>query len=568
MPAGLAAVGDFGFLPNLQGSRTKQFLESITALTGRHTIRVGTDIRLAESEYESSVRSRGVFNFSGAYTQNPQARAGTGHPFGDFLLGVASNGAVANSVAGALQHRAFQFYVQDDWRANRKLTINLGIRWELVTPFFEKNNRASNFILERDDPAFGTLVIAGSRGDSIADRALYSFDKNNVAPRLGLAYQLNATTVIRAAAGIFYSHNELWGVVDRPVSNPPFRAEATFPSDGLAPNLIVKNGFPADALKNVRGASSLISFQQDFPSAYTGQWNFSLQRLLPGQVVIEAAYVGSNSVKLPIGRDINQPVPGPGPLPPRRLLPAFGTIFRFEDMGKSNFHSLQVKVEKRYSSRLALLASYTLGKALELYQQRGAPGVGRAQNNLDLSTERARTANDMRQRLAISYVYDLKVLGGWQLSGITALQTGLPFTVAVGFDPSNTGLSGADARPNRLGRGDLPSSERSVGRWFNAADFAVQRANTFGNSGRNIVDGPGFINVDVGLSKRIPLSERLHLEFRTEVFNLLNTPQFDQPGGGTFETAGRPQISLPGATAISRTIHDSRQIQFGAKLIF
>ena len=335
----------------------------------------------------------------------------------------------------------------------------------------------------------------------------------------------------------------------------------------------------ADALTRTSAAPSLVSFAQNFPSSYTEQWNVSMQRLLSSQLVIEAAYVGSNSIKLPVGRDINQPLPGPGPLPPRRRFPAFGTITRFEPMGTSNYHSLQMKAEKRYSSGLAFLASYTFGKALDLYQQRGAsPATGRAQNNLDLSTERARTANDVRQRLALSGTYQLPaftpnrvagaLLSGWEMSCILALQSGLPFTVAVGFDPSNTGLLGTDARPNRLGRGDLPGSERTPNRWFNAADFAVQAANSFGNSGRNMLDGPGFVNLDLGLNKRIRLTEKLYLQFRAEAFNLFNTPQFDQPGGGTFETAGRPQIGLPGATVISRTIHDARQIQFGMKLVF
>jgi hypothetical protein len=253
-------------------------------------------------------------------------------------------------------------------------------------------------------------------------------------------------------------------------------------------------------------------------------------------------------------------------------------------MGKSNFHSLQMKLEKWYSNRLALQASYTLGKAIELYQQRAAPvATGRGQNNLDLSNERARTSNDVRQRLAVSYVYDLSpaggwrfgksrlaksILSGWQLSGIATLQTGMPFTVAVSPDLSNTGLAGTDAQPNRIGPGDLPASERSVNRWFNVADFVVQPANTFGNSGRNILNGPGFINLDIGLNKQVPLSERIHVQFRAEAFNVSNTPQLDQPGGGTFETAGRPLMSSPSASAIARTIHDSRQIQFGLKLVF
>src|SRR5262249_7477799 len=276
-------------------------------------------------------------------------------------------------------------------------------------------------------PGYGTLLLSGSRGDSIADRALYSFDKNNLAPRVGLAYQLTGKTVIRAAGGIFYSHNELWGVVDRLVANPPFRSEASFPSDQLTPNLVVRNGFPADALTRTSTAPSLISFAWNFPSSYTEQWNLSIKRLLSSQLVMEAAYVGSNSIKLAVGRDINQPLPGPGPLAPRRQFPAYGSVTLFEPMGTSNYHSLQLKGEKRYSSGLAFLASYTFAKALELYQQRGAsPATGRAQNNLNLSLERARTANDLRQRLTLSGSYQLPgfranrfaraIFAGWDMS--------------------------------------------------------------------------------------------------------------------------------------------------------
>ncbi|MEK7408823.1 MAG: TonB-dependent receptor [Acidobacteriota bacterium] len=580
-PNGFANLGDADFLPNSQGSQTTQFLESVALIRGNHSLKIGADIRLADSFFEAHQRGRGQFVFNGVYTQNPQSRGNTGNTMGDFLLGLASNGIISSAIIGTLRHRAYQFYLQDDWKVTPKLTVNAGIRWELITPFFEKDNRQGNFILEPENPGYLTVALAGSAGRS---RALVSFDKNNIAPRLGLAYQLTKKTVIRAAGGVFYTSNELWGVVNRMVANAPFFLNASFPTDQIAPNLVVQRGFPEDSLSSRGQAPRAVSFNANFPCGYTQQWNFNIQRQLPSDVLLEAAYVGSNSVKLSVPRDVSQPRPGLGPLPPRRAFPQLGEVQRWEPMGNVNYQSLQVKAEKRYSSGLAFLVSYTLGKALEsLPQQTSGVRFRGPQNNLDLSGERARIGNDARQRLAVSYTYDLPMgrhrrlgnsrlgdalLGGWELSGVTALQSGLPFTVSVGFDPSNTGLQGYYARPNRIGSGDLPASQRSPQRWFNVNDFVIQPSGTFGNAGRHIINGPGFLNFDLGLNKAIHLTEKVRLQFRSEFFNLFNTPQFDQPGGGTFDLAGRPLLSSANPAEIARTVHDARQIQFGLKLVW
>ncbi len=580
-PAGFANLGDADFLPNFQASQTTQFLESLSLIRANHSLKIGGDVRLPNTFFEAYQRGKGQFVFNGVYTQNPQARANTGNTMGDFLLGLASNGIISSPIIGTLRHKAYQFYLQDDWKVTPKLTINAGIRWELITPFFEKDNKQGNFILEPGDPGFLTMALAGSAGRS---RALVNFDKNNIAPRLGLAYQLTKKTVIRAAGGIFYTTNELWGVVNRMVANAPFFLNASFPSDQITPNLIVRQGFPEDSLTTRGQTPRQVSYNPNFPSGYTQQWNFNIQRQLPGDILLETAYVGSNSVKLSQARDVNQPRPGLGPLPPRRAFARLGEVQRWESMGTVNYQSLQIKAEKRYSAGLAFLVSYTLGKALEsLPQQTSGLRFRGPQNNLDLSGERGRTGNDARQRLAVSYTYELPLgrgkrwgksrlgaalFGGWELSGVTTLQSGLPFTVAVGFDPSNTGLQGFYARPDRIGSGDLPAHRRSLQRWFDVDDFVIQPSGAFGNAGRQILNGPGFVNFDLGLNKRIRLTEKLRLQLRPEFFNLFNTPQFDQPGGGTFETAGRPLIVSPRAAEIARTIHDARQIQFGLKLVW
>ncbi len=578
-PQGFAALGDSPFLPNLQASQTLQFIDNLSVLRGNHSLKFGLDIRLPDSIYDTSQRGRGLLNFSGEFTQNPQARAASGNSMGDFLLGLASNGVISNALSGNLKQRGYQFYVQDDWKVTSKLTINAGLRYEYISPFFEKNDQQANFIPFPGARGYGTVLLAGKD----VPRGLTNKDWNNFAPRLGIAYQITPKTVIRVAAGVFYSHNELWGVVNRPVSNRPFHLISTFPTDQITPNLMVRNGFPSDALTLAPRAPNFVSFHPDSRAGLTQQWNFNIQRQLPGDIVWETAYVGSNSIKLPVGRDVNQPRLGPGPLPPRRQFSDLGIVQLYEPMGTANYQSLQVRAEKRFSGGLAFVASYTVGKALELAPQQTAGPLPRLQNNLDLSNERGRTGSDTRQRFVFSHTYDLPFgagkrwkmaglrgvfFGGWQLSGVMAMQSGLPFTVGVGFDPSRTGLAGFNARPNRIASGDLQKSDRTLDRWFDLAAFTVPANDTFGNAGRQIINGPGLVNLDLGLNKVFRLSEQFRLQLRSEFFNFTNTPKFDQPGGGTIETAGRPQITLPGAAAIRRTLADARQIQFGMKLVF
>ena len=218
-PRPFASLGDGASIPIFQGSQTKQFLESLSIIRGKHSLKVGGDIRFPDSFYETYQNSRGLFMFDGGFTQNPQARATSGSSIGDFLLGLASSGTISLPLSGTLKHRAYQFYAQDDWKITSRLSVNMGLRWELISPFFEKDDRQGNFIIEPDDPAFGTVVQAGTQGRS---RGLVNSDRNNIAPRLGLAYQLTPGTVIRAAAGVFFTSNELLGAANRMVANPPF----------------------------------------------------------------------------------------------------------------------------------------------------------------------------------------------------------------------------------------------------------------------------------------------------------------------------------------------------------
>ena len=584
-PAGFAALGDSSFLPNFQGSQTHQLISSLSIIKGTHSIKAGLDIRYPDSFFNTYQRERGQFNFNGVFTQNPQSRGGTGHSIADFALGYANDGILSNEITGTLEHSAYQFYVQDDWKATTRLTVNIGVRYELISPFMEKDNRQGNFILNPDDPALGTLLAAGTRGGGWEGRGVIMPDTNNFAPRLGLAYQLNDSTVVRSAYGIFYTHNELWGVVNRMVSAFPFHINIGFPTDQVNANLVVRDGFPIGVLNpDVQPPNPrTVSFAQNFPAGYTQQWNFNIQRQLPEDMVLEVGYVGNTSVKLASNRNSNQPLPGAGSPRSRRRFADIGFLQTYEVMGKGNYNSLQVRFEKRYAKGLQFLTSYTWGHGIELLPQQASGPLPRIQNNLDLSGERARTANDARHRFVYSFTWDLPfgadrawarsgaaamLLGGWQLTGVNTLQSGLPFSVGLGFDSSNVGNAPHNARPDRVASGKLGRSERNLDRWFDMDAFAVPEQFSHGNSGRLILDGPGTVNFDLGITRLFRITEGLRLQFRTEFFNAMNIPQFDQPGGGSIVTAGRPMLTRGAGAQIRRTIADNRQIQFGAKLIW
>ena len=286
----------------------------------------------------------------------------------------------------------------------------------------------------------------------------------------------------------------------------------------------------------------------------------------------ELAYVGSKGTKLLAARDINQPRPGP-PLSPQfsflRPNPQFDDITYQESSAASTYHSLQARFEQRLTRGLTALGAYTWAKSLDnasgIFASAGDPNF--PQDSFNLRAERGRSNFDVRQRFSLSYVYDLplgkgRLLSGWQTTGVLSFQTGRPFTVALisDLDNSNTGRSslgfGANDRPNLVGNAKLdnPTPER----WFNTAAFAIPAFGNFGNAGRNIVEGPGYQNINFSVIKNTLLREGLRLQLRAEFFNLFNHPNFDLPDNF---------IGSPSFGAI-RSAQSPRRIQFGVKLLF
>lgn len=348
--------------------------------------------------------------------------------------------------------------------------------------------------------------------------------------------------------------NELGGLF----FNTPFRTTENY-TGSLTSQITLADPFPTRLLG--AGAIAPNAVQRDLRNSYIQQFSFGLQRELFSDLIVEASYVGSKGTKLIRSRNFNQAVLGAGSIASRRPYSNFGNITLRESSANSIYHSLQLRAEKRFARGLSFLASYTWSKAID--DSSGVPAStatsNNPQNSYDTRSERGLSEFDARHRFVFSHIYELPfgkhpVISGWQLSSIIALQTGRPFSPRIGRDVSNTGQ--LQDRPNLIGNPKLDNPDPAG--WFNTGAFAIQPNNNFGTAGRNILTGPGYANIDASLAKVLRFGEQRRLEFRTEVFNLFNHPNFDLPNG-TIDSAQFGKIFSAGP---------SRQIQFGLKLAF
>ena len=421
-----------------------------------------------------------------------------------------------------------------------------------------------------------SLVPVGTNG---VPRSGFEADKNNFAPRVGFAWSVSEKTVLRGGYGIYYDQSPLAPAEALYFNSPFFDNNIFFSLQGLP--LTLNDPFPAFFPFPL--PDSALAIQRDLRTGYMQHWNFNVQRQLGSSSVVEVAYVGSKGTKLLTARDINQPQPSvlpPGlPFVPRPD-PRFDDIDLLESRANSNYNALQARFQQRLARGFSALASYTWSKSIDdasnFFSSAGDPNF--PQNSYNVAAERGRSNFDVSHRLSLSYSYALPfgkgrdylhddgwlstVLSGWETFGIVTLQSGRPFTVALlsEIDNSGTGRSilgfGANDRPNLVANPEL--SNPTTLQWFNTAAFAFPAPGTFGNAGRNILDGPGFQNVNASLVKNTALTERVNLQFRAEAFNLFNHPNFNLPDN----FLGSPTF---GRISSAR---DPRHIQFGLKLLF
>jgi len=568
---GYRSLGTQNSTPNITGSQNRQIVDDLAWIRGRHALKFGLNLSFIQQPTYQVYQANGNLTFNGNFTR--QGTTGQGTPFADFLLGIPSNAQLSNAANGNQRRRLYHFYVQEDFRATQRLTINAGLRYEFTGPWYEKYNHFANFDMDTD-PAHPRLLLA--KDGSLEDRATVKPDLLNFAPRLGIAYRVTDKTVVRTGYGIYYGGVDNYG--DRYLhAGPPFFFQSAFSTDSITPNIVLRTGYPPNAVK--ANVTNLQTISQDRANltAYAQNWNFAIQRQLTPNVSIEAGYYASKGSHLLIRRDANAPEPGAGDINSRRPLKSLVVpgldypitpltdMFRREWRGNSNFHSFQTKLEKRFSAGLSLLASYTWSKAISDGHGGADAGntSGEPQNPYDLHLERALADENRPQRFVASYNYDLPVgrgkkyfgkmpkaadllLGGWAMGGITTLSSGRPVTAGVQGDPANTGTTN---RPNQVGNPKLPRSQRTLDRWFNTEAFVMNAAYTYGNAARNTLEAPGNVNLDLGVYKQFAIREQVAAQFRVECFNLMNTPHFGAAGAtvggsgyGVISSAGDPRI--------------------------
>jgi hypothetical protein len=595
---------------------------SYTKLAGGHSIKTGYDGRMLRINVWEA-RAAGQFNFNAGMTQGPnpvQASAQAGYGFASFLLGAGSGGNFYQNWKNVASQSFYHaFYLQDDWRITRKLTLNLGVRYDFDTPRTERFDRMSWFDPTLESPlasrqtAFpnlrGGLRFVGADGNG---RSQYEGDWNNIAPRIGMAYQLDSKTAVRAGWGQMFGPSTL--AAQGTVGPYGFRVETPWVAslDGITPLNYLSNPFPA-GFRPVPGASqgalTGVGGPLDAPlsntvTPYTLQYNVTVQRELPGAILLEAAYVGNRGRQLSrggeggfnlnqvhpsflsLGNQLNQLVDNPffglglgGVLANRQVsraqllrpYPQFQNIYPIFSQGAtSDYNALQVTFSKRYSKGVTFEGNYTWAKAMDTGSS--------YQDSYDVLGFRSVSSVHIPHRFVFSGLYELPVgrgrvfgsdmsrvadalIGGWQVNGILVVQSGDPLSIGAG---NTAGLFNETIRANTNGqKAALSGDARTrLNRWFDTSTFSQPAPFTLGNLSANIADlrGHHVNNLDFSLFKVFGLTETMRLQFRAEAFNALNRVRFSNPN--TNVNAGS------NFGVITAQSNAPRQIQFGLKLLF
>jgi hypothetical protein len=600
-PSMQTGYSEFGSGSNfvLSAETTYQAADTVTWYAGRHTFKGGFDLRYLQANVFGSFVPFGQLRFGSIFSSNP-AQANTGDVIADLLLGYPQS-IQLNVQFSPLYNRQTLLgsFLQDEWRVSRKLTLNLGLRYELFTPVVDKYDRQANpninnplgeFRLAVRDgkiPPFvqseiNQLPIPASERTRIfqpgTSRGLTRTNKLDLSPRFGIAYQLDPKTVLRAGFGVYRSLTG-GGTFVRLGFNPPNFIETFFIApDAVTPVARLQTGVPSfqQGSGRIEGLSPRRLFEDDNRNQLTAQWNFNVQRQLSPDLVVEAGYVASFGRNLTLflleNQIRNKADYGKGQN--ARPVPVFGNIWGWGSGAKSRYHAATVRVEKRFSAGLAVLGSYTWAKSHD-----NAPGDFAVGNlgistapidSYDISREYGLSGFDTRHRLVISSLYELPfgsgkrwlsqgkfnhyLLGGWDVSSITSWQTGLPIDIRT--QTTRTFSFNNQNRPDRTGNGKL--DEPTVNRWFDTAAFANPADFQLGNSGRNPVTAPGVFNLDATIGKKVAFGEGRFVQFRTEFFNLTNTVNFGSPNN----FLGNPNF---GRILSSRA---ARQVQFGLRIQF
>ncbi len=598
--SGLNSLGNGDWFPEVLHENNYQLLDSFTYIHGRHSFKVGGDLRRRQHGFLQVQNARGDLFYTGQFTSSDPNTYTV--PLADFLIGYTQS-LFRDAQTGTYGMRWWEFgaYLMDDYRVSSKLTLNLGLRYDVYTPMVEEHNRLANF-----DFQTGLFVAPGvTPGTSRSGNV--STNWKNFSPRIGFAYTPGSDnkTSVRGGYGIFYdmqadqndtelAYNDLPGV---------YGSQSFTASLGPTPVMYLSQGPPPivfSDITNPTGRASAAYFHN--PTTYIEEWNLNIERQLVKDMVLQVGYVGTRGVHLTYLRNLNQATTptwtnfsdsyGNEGRPYESTVPNIAAI-RTEghDISLIN-HGLQVRFEKRSSNGWSMLNSYTYQHTIGQATESETPNSdGEPQNTYNMRAERGNVAPDFRHQFTSAWSYELPfgpgrrylkgsgplglLAGGWQLNGIISLYSGQAVTPYLSYDPTNTGSGGP--RPDRVGNPyDFSSSpcgtHQNVNCWYNPAAFALPAiapgqptnpagfyATMFGNAGRGSLRGPAFYDTDFSVFKDFKLKEKGQLELRAEIFNLFNKPQFALPNN---------LVDTSNAGQITSTLHESRQIQVSVNISF
>ena len=580
---GYAPIGDAGNSPTNIGTNNYQWDDDLTLVRGKHSLDLGFDlIRLEYNMFQT-----GAEHGSEAYGTRY-----TGLPWSDLLFGAPTSGTYSLPSEVGLRQSDLSFYAQDNYKVNNRLTLNLGVHYEnfLGWPWTEVHNKEYAFV-----PSISKTALEQVGTNGIPTSGL-SGNNFNFAPRVGAAYKITNKTVLHAGFGIYYAapdvNNSSTLAANDPVDDYwAFNNPAAYVTNATSSAVFnyARNGYvhtPVTSGSGIQPNTPAFAVDPNAKTPYTEQWHAAIEQEIPFSTVIKIAYVGTKGTHLDNFRDINTDplvagtisvtynrpygIPGVGGA-------VFAQISELETRQVSNYNALQVTAERR-AHGLGFLASYTYSHALDEGSAEG-PSVT---NPYNLRYDYGNADYNVPNRFVASANYQLPFNGsgllgplerGWQVNAIAQFFDGLPFSVASGTALGDGLTTRAQLNPG-LGNGSLPKGHRTLSQWFNTQAFAVPAAGTYGNSGRNILQGPGTKAVDFSLFKDTHLTESKVLQLRAEAFNLANTPQFNNPAAtvGTYNPTTQKWSNgfgtISSAAAESTFQRTERQIQFAAKITF
>jgi len=545
---GYRNLGDASTYPENSQTVSFQYEDILTIVRNSHTFKFGGQYVNHRFNGFSAFPTRGTFDFNGQYTRQI-GTTGAATALADWALGAVS-ATNRNVLVGTFGMRFYNFnaFLDDTWRVTNRLTLNYGVRYELLTPPYEVYDRWANF-----NVTTAQLEMAGRDG---AGRRLRNVDTNNLAPRLGITYMLTSDrrTVLRMGFGSSFVEAGQGG--GQLYKNLPFFYSNVLATDqNAAPVRRLSQGLDAPVAPDLNNKAQLSSgnpnaWDYGLKSTNTMQWSLGIQREILEDLLLDVSYVGTRTLGLIANVNINQSEPGPGAQPQRRpffaINPNVTNITYRTNFGAAKYHALQTRVEKRARGGLTLSLAYTWSHFLSNGGNINGGGNAPPQDARCYRCEWGSMPEDRRHIAVFNHVWELPfgkgrkfvttgpaalILGGWSVNGIWSMSTGEHFTATAAAAVSNSAGGGGD-RPNRIADGNLPGGQRTIDRWFDLGAFATPAQFTFGNAGRGILVGPGNFNVDAGIHRQFALGERYKLTFRWEMFNAFNRANFGNPQAG------------------------------------